>query len=110
MTPEIERLIVEEDRAWSTLHAIFERVPPARFEEPHVTPGGWSAKDVMFHVGAWLAEASRQLERIREQAARISERTAFMLQGELIEYDDTRKVFTSPRQKLTEDYITGRFG
>ena len=45
-----------------------------------------------------------------QQAARISDFTAFMLQGELIEHDDTRKVFTSPRQKLTEDYITGRFG
>ena len=45
-----------------------------------------------------------------QQAARISDHTAFMLQGELIEMDDTRKVFTSPKQKLTEDYITGRFG
>ena len=45
-----------------------------------------------------------------QQAARISDHTAFMLQGELIEFDDTRKVFTSPSQKLTEDYITGRFG
>ncbi len=45
-----------------------------------------------------------------QQAARISDRTAFMLQGELVEYDETRKVFTSPREKLTEDYITGRFG
>ena len=45
-----------------------------------------------------------------QQAARISDRTAFMLQGELVELDETRKVFTSPREKLTEDYITGRFG
>ncbi|MEQ1831931.1 MAG: phosphate ABC transporter ATP-binding protein PstB [Candidatus Eisenbacteria bacterium] len=45
-----------------------------------------------------------------QQAARISDHTAFMLQGELIEHDDTRKVFTSPRHKLTEEYITGRFG
>jgi phosphate transport system ATP-binding protein len=45
-----------------------------------------------------------------QQAARISDRTAFLLQGELVEYDDTRRVFTSPREKLTEDYITGRFG
>jgi len=45
-----------------------------------------------------------------QQAARISDRTAFMLQGELVEYGDTRQMFTSPRQKLTEDYITGRFG
>jgi phosphate transport system ATP-binding protein len=45
-----------------------------------------------------------------QQAARISDRTAFMLAGELVECDDTRRLFTSPRQKLTEDYITGRFG
>ena len=45
-----------------------------------------------------------------QQAARISDRTAFMLSGELIEYDETPRVFTSPSQKLTEDYITGRFG
>ncbi|MEO5618714.1 MAG: phosphate ABC transporter ATP-binding protein PstB [Candidatus Eisenbacteria bacterium] len=45
-----------------------------------------------------------------QQAARISDRTAFMLSGELIEYDETRRLFTRPRQKVTEDYITGRFG
>ena len=45
-----------------------------------------------------------------QQAARISDRTAFLLHGELVEYDDTRGIFTSPREKLTEDYITGRFG
>jgi phosphate transport system ATP-binding protein len=45
-----------------------------------------------------------------QQAARVSDRTAFMLSGELIEYDETRKLFTSPSKKLTEDYITGRFG
>jgi phosphate transport system ATP-binding protein len=45
-----------------------------------------------------------------QQAARISDRTVFMLNGELIEHDETARLFTSPRQKLTEDYITGRFG
>jgi len=45
-----------------------------------------------------------------QQAARISDRTAFMLEGALVEVDDTRKLFTSPGQRLTEDYITGRFG
>ena len=45
-----------------------------------------------------------------QQAARISDRTAFMLEGKLVEFDETRRLFTSPRQKLTEDYITGRFG
>jgi len=44
------------------------------------------------------------------QAARISDRTAFFLLGELIEYDITTKVFTKPKDKRTEDYISGRFG
>jgi phosphate transport system ATP-binding protein len=44
------------------------------------------------------------------QAARISDRTAFFLLGELIEYAETTKVFTKPEDKRTEDYITGRFG
>ncbi|HPX70618.1 MAG TPA: phosphate ABC transporter ATP-binding protein PstB [Bacillota bacterium] len=45
-----------------------------------------------------------------QQAARISDKTAFFLLGELIEYDDTEKLFSQPRDKRTEDYITGRFG
>jgi phosphate transport system ATP-binding protein len=45
-----------------------------------------------------------------QQAARVSQKTAFMLNGKLIEYDATDKVFTNPSNKLTEDYITGRFG
>ena len=45
-----------------------------------------------------------------QQAARISSRAAFMLAGELIEYDATGILFTRPGKKLTEDYITGRFG
>jgi phosphate transport system ATP-binding protein len=45
-----------------------------------------------------------------QQAARISDRTVFMLSGRVVEYDETGRLFTSPREKLTEDYITGRFG
>ena len=45
-----------------------------------------------------------------QQALRISNRTAFFLLGELIEYDDTERMFSTPTQKKTEDYITGRFG
>jgi phosphate transport system ATP-binding protein len=45
-----------------------------------------------------------------QQAARVSDRTAFMLSGELIEVGGTKELFTRPRVKLTEDYITGRFG
>jgi len=45
-----------------------------------------------------------------QQAARVSDYTAFFLLGELVEYDSTSKIFTTPRDKRTEDYITGRFG
>lgn len=45
-----------------------------------------------------------------QQAARISDKTAFFLLGEVIEFGDTEKIFTSPSDKRTEDYITGRFG
>ncbi len=45
-----------------------------------------------------------------QQAARISDRTAFFLLGELVEYDATQTMFSMPRDKRTEDYITGRFG
>ena len=45
-----------------------------------------------------------------QQAVRISDKTAFFLLGEVVEYDDTDKMFTMPEDKRTEDYITGRFG
>lgn len=45
-----------------------------------------------------------------QQAARVSQRTAFFHLGELIECDDTEKIFTNPSHQLTEDYITGRYG
>lgn len=45
-----------------------------------------------------------------QQAARISDRTGFLMLGELIEFGTTEKIFTAPSEKLTEDYVTGRFG
>jgi phosphate transport system ATP-binding protein len=45
-----------------------------------------------------------------QQAARISDFTAFFYLGELIEYNTTRRIFTNPSRKQTEDYVTGRFG
>ena len=45
-----------------------------------------------------------------QQAARVSDYTAYMYMGELIEYSDTNTLFTNPKKKMTEDYITGRYG
>jgi phosphate transport system ATP-binding protein len=45
-----------------------------------------------------------------QQAARVSDHTAFMYLGEVIEAGPTEKIFTNPSNRLTEDYVTGRFG
>ena len=45
-----------------------------------------------------------------QQASRISDKTAFLLSGELVEYEKTSKIFTNPSERKTEAYITGRFG
>jgi len=45
-----------------------------------------------------------------QQAARVADFTGFFLMGELIEFDETKKIFTAPKDKRTEDYVTGRFG
>jgi phosphate transport system ATP-binding protein len=45
-----------------------------------------------------------------QQAARVSDYTAFFYEGHLIEFDRTGQLFTKPRERQTEDYITGRFG
>jgi len=45
-----------------------------------------------------------------QQAARVSEFTGFFLMGDLVEFGVTRELFTTPREKKTEDYVTGRFG
>jgi len=45
-----------------------------------------------------------------QQAARVSDKTAFFLNGEIIEYDVTKKIFSNPKDQRTEDYVTGRFG
>jgi phosphate transport system ATP-binding protein len=45
-----------------------------------------------------------------QQAARVSDRTAFFMLGKLVEYDETNTIFMNPKEKVTEDYVTGRFG
>jgi hypothetical protein len=58
-------LIADEASGWKRLVDVFARIPAERFEEPTLTPEGWSPKDAMFHVGAWMNDCGLQLERIR---------------------------------------------
>jgi hypothetical protein len=62
---DVERLQDEEAAEWGRLERAFARVDPPRFEEPTVTPDGWSPKDLMFHVAGWLEECARVLGDIR---------------------------------------------
>jgi hypothetical protein len=58
-------LLAEEDRLWSELHALVDSLPRDRVDEPGYFAEGWSAKDLVGHIGSWLAEAGLVLERIR---------------------------------------------
>jgi hypothetical protein len=62
---DVDRLLADEDAGWRALHQAIDAIPRERLEEPGVTPDGWTAKDVMFHLGAWCAECGNQLERMR---------------------------------------------
>jgi hypothetical protein len=61
---DVERLLREEDDGWTRLLDAFAQVSDERFEEPTLTPGGWSAKDAMFHVAYWLQDCTRVLNSI----------------------------------------------
>jgi mycothiol maleylpyruvate isomerase-like protein len=58
-------LLAEEDRLWSELHALVDSLPRDKVDEPGYFAEGWSAKDLVGHIGSWLAEAGVVLERIR---------------------------------------------
>jgi hypothetical protein len=57
-------VLEEEDSGWGELTEAFGKIPPDRFEDPALTPEGWSPKDVMYHVAAWSEEAATVLRRI----------------------------------------------
>jgi hypothetical protein len=61
----VSELMAAEDAGWEELHALMDSLTPGQAERPGYFPEGWSAKDVLAHVGAWLAEAGVILERIR---------------------------------------------
>ena len=58
-------LLAEEQQLWTELHGLVDSLPEAKVEEPGYFAEGWSAKDLVGHIGSWLAEAGVVLERIR---------------------------------------------
>lgn len=63
---DVPRLLAEEADAWRLLEETFEQIPGERFEDPTLTPEGWSPKDAMFHLAAWMGDCGEQLDRMRE--------------------------------------------
>ena len=75
MTPTGEDLdlLAEEDRLWAELHDLVDALPRDKVAEPGYFDEGWSAKDLIAHIGSWLAEAGAVLERIRFHTYRPEE-------------------------------------
>jgi hypothetical protein len=67
------RLMAAEDAGWDELHGLVESLTPDQWDHPGYFPEGWSAKDVLAHVGSWLAEAGAVLDQIREGTYRPEE-------------------------------------
>ena len=65
MSAPKHELMAEEDRLWSELHALVESLPMDEVTTPGYFAEGWSAKDLLAHIGSWLAEAGAILEQIR---------------------------------------------
>ena len=109
-----DRLLLEEESGWVILHDRFTRIAPDRVERPTVGPDGWSAKDVMFHVGAWLAECAQVLERIREgtfdptepEPSTEERNREWAEVSRTMEPGDARAVFEGARQKARECFAT----
>jgi hypothetical protein len=66
-------LIAEENRLWAELHELVDSLPQDKVAEPGYFDEGWSAKDLVAHIGSWLAEAGVVLERIRSHTYRSEE-------------------------------------
>jgi hypothetical protein len=82
--PSADReLLLEETRLWTDLHALVDSLPEDKVAEPGYFAEGWSAKDLIAHIGSWLAEAAVVLERIRFGTYRVEE----------IDIDEMNKTF-----------------
>lgn len=109
---DLEGLLTADAIAWRELTDLFAGIPNDRFEEPTVTPEGWSPKDVMFHVAAWMADAGLQFERMRAGTFDPKEESTASIQqrnGELFELSrkmdpaDVRIEFFSSHQRMCEE-------
>jgi hypothetical protein len=113
---DVVEMLDREDEGWRRLQAVFARVPADRFETPGVTPEGWSPKDLMFHVGAWLAECGRVLDQMKDGTFRSEEfsehgiidrmNAAWFERSKEMGASDVRVLFESARVRARDSFGT----
>jgi len=110
---DADRLLREEAAAWRELEATFAVVPADRFEEPTLTPEGWSPKDAMFHVAGWMRDCAVQLEAMRSGAfdAREETREAIERQNQVwfeesrdLPAEAVRRGFEDARRQMLDSF------
>jgi hypothetical protein len=99
-------LVAEEDRLWRKLHDLVDSLPKEKVEEPGYFDEGWSAKDLVAHIGSWLAEAGVVLERIRAGTYRPEEIDIDAMNAEFFEslhdvaFPDVRALAFTARNRM----------
>ena len=106
-------LLRQESVAWARLGETFARVPDDRFEEPTLTPEGWSPKDAMYHVAGWMRDCAVQLDRIAAGSFDPAEETREAIERQNQQWfevsrsmspDDVRADFHEARRRMVEAF------
>jgi len=111
---DVARLLADEEDGWRRLCARFEAVPAERFSEPTLTSDGWSPKDAMFHVGAWLEDCAQVLDQIllgtfrREDADEDIEgiNRAWFERSRSMAAGEVRAAFADGRRRAVEGFTS----
>jgi hypothetical protein len=103
-----QEILAAESSAWSEIHGIIDSLTPAEAGKPGYYPEGWSAKDALGHIGAWLAEAGIVLERIYAGSHRPDEidvgamNATFLDSMRHVPYDDIRAQAMAARTRMLQ--------
>lgn len=107
-----EDLLRSEDQGWAELRSLLDALSPQQMLEPGLTPEGWSVKDLLWHLGAWSAEAGIMLERIRTgtydgwgQAASVDELNAgFLEEGRRVDLATAKSELYAARNRALVEF------
>ncbi len=104
--PSTRELMAAEDAGWAELHGLLDGLTPGEAERPGYFPEGWSAKDLLGHVGSWLAEAGVVLERILVGTYRPEEIDVDAMNEQFVEvlkdvpFDTIRAMTSAARNRM----------